>query len=370
MRNVLYLLNHAGKAGTERYVQALMAGCRAHGLTPFLAYNEGGLLAERAQAMGVPCRQVAMRRPFDMNAARALAAVCRELEIDLVHTNYLRENYVALLMRRFFYPHAKVVYTNHFVQRNGFWVRLANRLMTPGDHAIIAVCEAGARLLAENGNAKGKVLVIHNGVDPAAWAPAEDYGKLRTRERALLGVEEGECAFLCASRFAHDKGHRFLIDSFALLAREYGADGVKLLLAGDGPLLGDVKAQVQAKGLGASVRFVGFVNDMRPLFSAADAYVNPSQHEASSFLILEALASALPVVATDMGGNREIVNDENGCGILLPYGDERRLAGALARLRAEPGLRAAMSKKALATVAGKFSLDRMVQATVQVYREP
>ena len=77
MLKVLYLLNFAGKAGTERYVETLVKYLAADGLVqPFFAYNEGGLLVERLEAMGVPCRRVEMRRRFDKKAARELAKLC------------------------------------------------------------------------------------------------------------------------------------------------------------------------------------------------------------------------------------------------------------------------------------------------------
>ena len=98
MTKVLYLLNFAGKAGTERYVETLVNYLSADGLVqPFFAYHEGGLLVERLEEMGVPCRRVEMRRRFDYKAARDLAALCAEWGIDLVHCHYLREHYTALL---------------------------------------------------------------------------------------------------------------------------------------------------------------------------------------------------------------------------------------------------------------------------------
>ena len=97
---VLYLLNHAGKAGTERYVETLVRYLSADGrVEPYFAYNEPGLLVERMQAMSVPCRQIEMRSPYDLPAAKVLANLCREWGIELIHTHYLRENYIAMLAK-------------------------------------------------------------------------------------------------------------------------------------------------------------------------------------------------------------------------------------------------------------------------------
>ena len=129
MLKVLYLLNYAGKAGTERYVETLVKYLSADGLVqPFFAYNEGGLLVERLEAMRVPCRQITMRRRFDKQAAKAVAQLCREWDIDLIHCHYLREHYTALLAKKY-NKKIRVVYTNHFVLANDFVTRLSNRWM-------------------------------------------------------------------------------------------------------------------------------------------------------------------------------------------------------------------------------------------------
>ena len=367
MLNILFLINHAGKAGTERYVQTLVEGAARFGAAPFFAYNEPGPLLDKLLGLGVPCRRVAMRNPFDLAAARALAGVCGEFGIGLIHTNYLRENYIAVFSRAFAKKKPAVAYTNHFVVGNGLPVRLANRLVTRADGAIISVCDAGVPLLVRNGNDRRKIAVVRNAVDPQAWKPGEGYAETRARARGQLGIGPGETVFLCASRFAHDKGHKFLIGSLARLAAAHGTENMRVLLAGDGPLLGDARGWVSEAGLGGLVRFVGYAPDLKPLFYASDAYLNPSRHEASSFLIIEALASGLPVIAADMGGNREIVNERNGCGTLVAYGDEGALCEAIQKYRAGGGFLAGLKENALLTVERDFALDGMLKKTYGIF---
>ena len=186
MRKVLYLLNYAGKAGTERYVETLVKYLSDDGLVqPFFAYNEGGLLVERLEAMGVPCRQVTMRRRFDKQAARALADLCREWDIDLIHCHYLREHYTALLAKKY-NKKIRVVYTNHFVLANDFITRLSNRWMDKRQDQMIAVCNKGKEQLIANGWSGERIQVIFNAVDPAAWAGERSESTLR----AELGLDE------------------------------------------------------------------------------------------------------------------------------------------------------------------------------------
>ena len=361
---VLYLLNFAGKAGTERYVETLVKYLSADGLVqPYFAYNEGGLLVERLEAMGVPCRRVEMRSRFDRQAARELAALCKEWDIDLIHCHYLREHYTALLSKKY-NPKIRVVYTNHFVLANDFVTRLSNRMMDKRQDQMIAVCNKGKEQLIANGWSGDRIQVIFNAVDLDAWAG----GRADSTLRAELGLDDGRFVMLCASRFAKDKGHKYLIDSVKRLTERTGRP-FTLVLAGDGPLLEPTKAQVAELGLEDCVKFIGFRKDMKNLYKGSDLYVNSSQHEALSFLIIEAMAAGLPVIATDMGGNSDIVNDEAGCGLLVEYDNPDSMASAMKRFLEEPEFLARCRENARKTIEDKFEIHKMCRATYGVYEK-
>lgn len=361
MMKVLYLLNFAGKAGTERYVETLVRYLNHTRVEAYFAYNEGGLLVERLEEMGVPCRRVEMRRRFDRKAAKALAELCREWEIDLVHCHYLREHYTALLAKKY-NPHIRVVYTNHFVLANDALTRLSNRWMDKRQDQMIAVCNKGKEQLIANGWSGDRIQVIFNSVDPAVWAGDRSESTLRQE----LGIPEDRFVMLCASRFAGDKGHKYLIDSLKRLTT-ITAVPFTMVLAGDGPLLESSKAQVEALGLEEQVKFIGFRKDIKNLYKGSDLYVNASEHEALSYLIIEAMAAGLPVIATDMGGNRDIVNDEAGCGALVRYDDPVSMSEAMKRLMEDPGLLARCREGALRTIDEKFEIHKWMEKTYAVY---
>ena len=363
--NVLYLLNYAGKAGTERYVETLVRYLSADGrVTPFFAYHEGGLLVERLEAMGVPVRQIDMRNRFDRKAARALARLCEEWKIDLIHCHYLRENYIALMAKRYCRD-LRVVYTNHFVIPNDAVTRLTNRLLDGRQDQMIAVCNKGREQLMANGWNGAHIQVIFNAVDPADWEGERADSTLR----AELGIPEDRFVMLCAARFAEDKGHRYLIDSLQRLT-ELTTMPFTMVLAGDGPLLEEMKARAAERGLTEDqVRFIGFRKDMKNLFQGSDLYVNSSQHEALSFLIIEAMAAGLPVIATDMGGNSDIVNEEAGCGLLVEYDNPESMASAMRDMMENPDLLARCREGARRTIEEKFEIHKMADATFAVYQK-
>ena len=363
--NVLYLLNHAGKAGTERYVETLVKYLSADGrIKPFFAYHEGGLLVERLEAMGVPVRQVVMSSRFDWKAAKALAKLCGEWDIDLIHCHYLRENYIAMLAKSY-NKKIRVVYTNHFVIPNDAVTRLSNRLLDKRQDQMIAVCNPGKEQLIANGWSGEHIQVIFNAVDPEAWAGTRSESTMR----AELGIPEDRFVMLCASRFADDKGHEYLINAVKRLT-ELTAAPFTLVLAGDGPLLEERKAQAAELGLTEEqVRFIGFRKDIKNLYKGSDLYINSSRHEALSFLIIEAMAAGLPVIATNIAGNPDIVNDEAGCGLLVEYNNPDSMASGMKVMIEEPDFLAQCREGAKRTVEEKFEIHKMAAATFRVYEK-
>lgn len=363
MLNVLYLLNHAGKAGTERYVETLVNYLNGGRINAFFAYHEPGLLVERMETLGVPVRQVELKSRFDLKAAKALAKLCKEWSIDVIHCHYLREHYLALLAKGF-KKDLRVVYTNHFVMENDGITRFTNRLLDKRQDRIISVCNKGKVQLVENGWSDERIEVIFNAVDPAAWAGDRSESTLH----AELSLPEESFVMLCASRFAHDKGHKYLLNSIKRLT-ELTQVPFTLVLAGDGPLLEETKAQAAALELEERVKFIGFRKDIKNLYKGSDLYVNASQHEALSFLIIEAMAAGLPVVATDMYGNSDIVNDKTNCGLLVEYDNADSMAVALKCMIEDPAFLAECRQNALKAVDEFFEIHKMADATYQVYEK-
>ncbi|MCX7749014.1 MAG: glycosyltransferase [Clostridia bacterium] len=361
MLKVLYLINHAGKAGTERYVYSLMEKLHNKKIKAALAYNEEGLLVERVKALGIETHQINMRNPFDIKAIFNLSSLCKKLQIDLIHTQYLRENYIAM-QSRLLNPKVKVMYTSHFIMRNNGVTRMFNRLLTPLEANIISVCNKGKEMMIRNGVTGKKINVIFNGVDPNFWGDP-----VPSTIRKEFNIGEDVFILLCASRFAHDKGHDFLINAIAELKKMTRKE-FRCILANDGPLLEDRKKQALELGLEKDIIFTGFRKDVKNLIYGSDLYINSSEHEALSFAIIEMLASGLPVIATDMGGNGDIINPETNCGILVKYNDAKGLAEAILKVMNDPQLQKTLRENAIKAIQEKFNLDNMVLETYNLYR--
>ena len=361
MIRVLYLLNHAGKAGTEAYVLSL-ADRLSGRIDPFLVYNEEGLLVQQLKDRGIPAYRLSMRHPYDLPAAFRLAALCRRLNIHIIHAQYLRENYIALLSR-LLRPRTRVIYTNHFILDNNPLLRISNRLLSRLQAQVIAVCDPGRDRMIRNGVDPRRIRVIHNGVDPAYWGTR---GPSSLRKE--FGIPDDAMLLLCGSRFAYDKGHEYLISAIALL-KNLAPCPFRFILANDGPFWEDRKKQAAELGLMDTVVFTGPRKDIKNLYDGCDIYVNSSWHEALSFAIIEAMAEGLPVVATRMGGNTDIIREDERNGLLVTYGEAPELAETLARLMADAALRRELSENGQRSVRDKFNLDIMAASTYNLYKK-
>ncbi|MBE7020048.1 MAG: glycosyltransferase [Ruminococcaceae bacterium] len=356
---VLYLINHAGKAGTEKYVLNLVKAYNNTKCECFFAYNEPGLLLTQLEELGIPCLQLEMKHPFDMKAAKKLAAYLEKNQIDVVHAQYPRENYIALLAKKY-YKRVKVVFTSHLTIKTNFIWRITNSFMTPKNHKIISVCNHGKELLIGNGVKKDRIEVIFN-------AMTFNEGSTPSTIREELGIGD-EFLIVTLARYHFAKGLPFLVDSIKRL-KEIADKPFKLLIVGDGELWDEITAKIQREGLSDTVYQLGFRKDTENILSGADLFVNSASClEALSFAMLEALSKKLPLVATNVGGNSDIVNEETDCGIIVEYPDTEAFANAINTLMTDKEMYARMSENAKKAILGRFNYDTMLEKTFDTYK--
>ena len=163
------------------------------------------------------------------------------------------------------------------------------------------------------------------------------------------------------------KGLDFFVNSVNELKKLTNKKFVVLFL-GDGELFDSIKNQIQSLGLENEIKQLGFRKDAAEILAVSDLYVNSAKcYEALSFAILEALDNALPVVATDVGGNGDIINSETDCGILVPYGRTDQMAAAICTMMENKQLYDRFSKNAKRAVQERFNLDVLLEETYKKY---
>ncbi|MGH3149818.1 MAG: glycosyltransferase, partial [Streptosporangiaceae bacterium] len=180
--------------------------------------------------------------------------------------------------------------------------------------------------------------------------------------RAELGADPGQAIVLAVGRLAAQKGFGLLLDA----AVRWGdiQPAPLLVIAGQGPLAAELQAR--AASLGLTVRFVGQRPDVPALLATADVFVLPSVWEGQSLILQEALRAGVPVVATRVGGNRELLGED--AAILVPPGDAQRLADAVRAVLGDPALAGRLREGAAARARALPGEEAAVAAALAEYR--
>lgn len=294
--------------------------------------------------------------------ARALRRIICERKIDLLHTNirvgHDREGILAARMARI----PCVCHIRDFEELNWFDRQLAARAS-----ACIYISQAVQRCHLEAGVPRKKGRVVYNGVDWAAFSAARDVQEARRS----LGVESSEPLVGIVGRLEQWKGQHVFLEAMAIikgqLPRARGiviGDPVPYDLAYRDQLL-ELRGQL---GLSERVSFHPFQRDLPTVMVALDVLVLTSiSPEPFGRVLIEAMAAGKPVVATDAGAAREIV--QHGVeGLLVPAGDAQALAGAVVRLLSDPDLAQTMGQRGQTTVRERFGVQQYVDGVQAVYR--
>ena len=302
---------------------------------------------------------------YDLGAIIKLCMYLLKNKVDILQTAFFNVNLlgrVAGILARV----PKIIVEEHsyyerYNPRFGFILRRINKYLSRFTYKIIACADIVAKMISEEEDISlDKFRVIHNTVDPRRMRSAIN----RVSFRKELNIEEGEIAIGFIASLAPRKGHIFLIDAIDKCAKE--VSGIKLFLIGIGALRGEIEARVSEKGLSGKVIFLGLRSDVPDILSVLDMYVHPSLAEAFSISITEAMSMGVACVVTDVGGNNEIVgNDE--CGILVAPKDVDALGAAIVRLARDADLRKKIGKAASERIARVFSPQRYVNSLEELY---
>jgi len=173
--------------------------------------------------------------------------------------------------------------------------------------------------------------------------------------------------FSTVARFVPVKGLPHLIDAFAQLTRNPGTEDVRLVMVGDGPERALLETKVREHRLEDKVRFAGFRQDIPACLHACDAFVHSSLYEGLGYTLIEAMASEVPVIASNVGGVKEFVKDRV-TGLTVEPGDVERLSRAMQELHQSPELRETLVENALRTAEDTFTIERMAECTLALYQ--
>jgi len=318
-----------------------------------------------AREMGLDVDIIPERARFDLSVVSALRNVVERRKPDIILTHHVKSHLI-IRLSGVWHSYPWVAFHHGYTKtqaRERLYNRM-DRLSLPKADRVVTVCEAFAReLTSRAGVPRGRIHVQHNSIRPERARDPEQAQSVRKQ----FEIAPDEKVVLSIGRLSSEKAHLDLVLAFNLLREINPNFRSKLIIVGDGPERGRLDETVRSFGLADSVRFAGQIRNVLPLYDAADVFALPSHSEGSPFVLLEAMAAKVPIVATAVGGVPEMVTDEESA-LLSPPGNPHALAAAIARVLGDSQLAKRLTANAYALVTSTFAPETQVRSLIELYR--
>jgi len=352
--------------GGERHLADLANGLVHHRHDVFVAVRDGVAIEKELGAIpGENVFKLPLRNSLDVTSARSLSRIVRRNEIEIVHAHMGRDYPLAAFAVR--HSPARLVITRHVM----FPLSRLHRFTLAAAARVIAVSSAVAdQLKNDNLVDPKKIAVVLNGID------TERFGTARVSFNRDQFLKEWQLPLDCrlvgtVGELTPLKGHLEFLQAASEIASELPR--IYFLIAGvdysgDGSYSREVDATVKRLKLEHRVRMVGWLPQLPELYCGVDVFVSASKTESFGLAIAEAMASGAAVVATETDGARELIQSGE-TGLLVPIDDVKRMANEVARLLTDDNYRTQLGTAAQRIAQEKFSVDRMISETEQIYRD-
>jgi glycosyltransferase involved in cell wall biosynthesis len=373
--------------GAQEVVRTLVKYLALEGCTPIVCTFKDGYLRQEIERMGIEVELLPPRRYsilalplfiFDMiRILRSLASLIKKHNVDVIQTHFLRSLDFLILLLLYTTNLRVLLWTFHssnfeltadylpkfkwllFPKKytHRFLYIFASRLVS----GFIAISDKIENEMFEVfGSLDNKITVICNGVDTRRYGQPVD----KTLMRSQLGLDANVRLISMVGTLKKVKGHRYMIETMAAIVPQY--PDLHLLLIGDGELREELQEQTERLNLCRHVHFIGNRHDVPDLLAASDIFVLPSLWEGLSMALLEAMASRLPIVASEVSGTIQAIIP-NETGLLVPPGDVRKLKKAIRQMLSDPALAKAMGTAAKLRVDAEFSAHKQVSEHLALY---
>lgn len=360
--NILYLTNHLDIGGITSYILTLSLEMKKRGHSVYLA-SFGGVklkrfLDEGIKYIPIPINTKQELSPKILLSRFILAKFIKNNNIQILHSNSRTTQVLGCLLKK----RAKI---QHIWTCHGFFkTRFHRRIFPCWPDRTIAISEQVKEHLTRDFRLDERnIAVINNGIDVDSFLMLD-------RQRAILkkkelGLGDGPVIGIIA-RLSDVKGHVYLIQAMkSVLGLEPQA---RLLIVGEGKMEKDLVNLVRSLGIEGKVIFLPEVQDTRDVLPIIDLFVMPSLKEGLGLALMEAMASGIAVIGSNIGGIKSLI--EHGVsGLLVEPADVRGLTKAIINLLKDPDKRNSLGQAAKKTIAERFSLSQMAKQTERVYLE-
>ena len=352
-----FVLHVMQVAGAEVLVREVIRRAGNRIVPTVFCLDAVGRMGEEMRREGIDLVCFDRKPGRDWGVSWRMARAIRERQLDIVHAHQYTPFFYSALAKLLCPKPPKLILTEHgrhYPDAVSSKRRAVNRLVLDRlADAVTACCHFSAKGLSRNdGFAGSRIEIVENGIEVDRYGPT--LARASGSRRSIIHV----------ARHHPVKDQATLLRGFALAADSL--PDVDLIMVGDGPLRGDLEALTRELGIAERVRFLGIRTDIPDLMRAADAFALTSLSEAASLTLLEAMASGLPAVVTDVGGNGEIVRHERE-GLLVPRGDAAGCAAAFRRLFDDPAFAKKLGEAGRQRAHERYRLERTVEEYFRLY---
>ena len=362
--SVCFLITGLQFGGAETVVINLALNLKRRGWTvKLVSMMPPGARAEKLSSNGIEVASLNMRRGMpDPRAVPRLVAIIRKWRPHVLHSHLIHANYIGRFAR-LFVSVPVLISTAHNVNEGSKWRMLGYRLSDFLVDMTTNVSQAGVdRYIDIWAAPANKMTFIPNGLNTDEFHPQ---AQTRYVLRNELGIDDG-FMWLAVGRMEQQKDYPVMLRALAQLRMEPKA---QLFIAGKGPLEHELRRLARELDIQDNVTFLGLRKDIPELMNAADAYLMSSAWEGMPMVLLEAAATGLPIVTTDVGGNREVVID-GVSGLVVSSRNPDELAGAMQRMMTMPDTqRVQMGSAGRSHIEENYSMERIVDMWENLYKK-
>ena len=346
--------------GGQRQSFLLAKELRKRGFLVDFVVQPGSPLHERIKEGDLRPLPVKMRSEFDAIAISRLALAMKRRKCQLVHFHdahsvavgtaaaSLAKVPIRIISRRVDFPLKK-----NFLSRKKY---------TKDIDRIVAVSEGVKKVLIHGGVDPYRIAVVPDGIDFTPFQRAGSSGYLR--KELSLGITDFLVGIV--AHLADHKGHKYLIEASRILKER--APDIKVIIVGEGPLRMELTRQASDIQVDEMIFFLGFRDDVPQILASLDLFVLSSYLEGMGSSLMDAMASRLPIVATDVGGIPEVVT-HGETGLLVPARDPQALADAILKLYGDRAYAKRLGDSGCDVVQEKFSAEAMASQVADLYEE-
>jgi glycosyltransferase involved in cell wall biosynthesis len=360
---ILFITNHLNIGGITSYVFSLAYGLKKRGHNIYIASSGGTLLPKFLEEdivyIPIPIdtkQEVGPKLAFSLFK---LLGQIKPHKIELTHSNSRTTQVLGSLLQSL----SKVP---HVTTCHGFFRKRPFRKLFPcWGKKTIAISKQVKEHLVKDFKVKAQnIYVIHNGIDLKMFESKNPDARKQIRKK--LGLEGDALVVGIVARLSDVKGHAYLIQAMKPVLDKIPR--AKLLIVGEGKTKSDLEGLTARLAIEKSVFFIPEVPDTRDVLSAMDIFAMPSLNEGLGLALMEAMASGLAVIGSDVGGIRTLIKD-NYNGLLVKPADSQALSLAILDLLQDQSKREYLGRQAKESIAQNFSQEKMVFETERVYSE-